>query len=116
MNKQLGRERRAKKTRSRIQKLGVPRLSVYRTPRHIYAQVIAVDGKVLASTSTLSAEFKQAGVYGGNVAAAAKIGELIAAKIKALNLTQIAFDRAGFRYHGRVKALADAARAQGVNF
>jgi large subunit ribosomal protein L18 len=91
------------------------RLCVHRTPRHIYAQIISPEGdKVLASASTLDKD--QRGTAGGNVAAAAEIGKRIAERAKAAGVTKVAFDRAGYRYHGRVKALADAARENGLEF
>lgn len=98
-----------------MRKLGATRLSVYRTPRHIYAQVLTADGgTVVASASTV--EKDQRGTSGGNVAAAAKIGSLIAQRAKAKGVERVAFDRSGFKYHGRVKALADAAREGGLEF
>ncbi len=107
--------RRAKRTRARIRLLGVPRLTVHRTPRHIYAQVIAADGAVVAAASTVQKALK-AGSGTGNVAAAAKVGKAIAEKAQAAGVKQVAFDRSGFRYHGRVQALADAAREGGLEF
>jgi large subunit ribosomal protein L18 len=98
----------------------MPRLSVHRTPRNIYAQLIMPDGKVVASASTLSKELreeiKKECDSGGNVKAAIVIGKTIAAKVKDLGIIKISFDRSGFRYHGRVKALADAARENGLEF
>jgi large subunit ribosomal protein L18 len=91
------------------------RLSVYRTPRHIYAQLIAAEGdKVLAAASTLDKSLRSGST--GNVSAAGKVGELIAERAKAAGVTRVAFDRSGFKYHGRVKALADAAREGGLEF
>lgn len=116
MGNKLARIRRAKKTRAKIKELVMPRLSVYRTPRHIYAQLIMPDGKVVASISTLSAEIKKECAYGGNKQAAAAVGKAIGLKLKEQGITQIAFDRSGLRYHGRIKALADAAREQGLEF
>jgi len=116
MDKKNARMRRAKKARAKIKELCMPRLSVYRTPRHIYAQLITTDGKVLASASTLHADVKKDCVYGGNIQAAAIVGKTIALAVKKAGVTQIAFDRSGFRYHGRVKALADAAREHGLEF
>ena len=107
--------RRAKRTRARIRLLGVPRLTVHRTPRHIYAQVIAADGAVVAAASTVQKALKD-GSGTGNVAAAAKVGKAIAEKAQAAGVKQVAFDRSGFRYHGRVQALADAAREGGLEF
>lgn len=112
----MTRIRRAKKTRSKIKELEVPYLSVHRTPRHIYAQVIMPGGKVVASVSTLSAEVKKENDFGGNVKAAALVGKAIASIAKEKGVTKLAFDRSGFKYHGRVKALADAARENGLEF
>jgi len=116
MNKKLSRLRRARKTRAKIHELVVPRLTIHRTPRHIYAQVIAADGqKVIASASTVQADLK-AGLKGtGNVDAATAVGKAIAEKAKAAGIETVAFDRSGFRYHGRVKALAEAAREAGLS-
>lgn len=116
MNKNQTRIRRAKKTRSKIKELNVPCLSVHRTPRHIYAQLIMPDGKVVANVSTLNADVKKECVYGGNIKAASIVGKNIALQVKKLGITKIAFDRSGFRYHGRIKALADAAREHGLEF
>jgi large subunit ribosomal protein L18 len=117
MDKKLGRLRRALKTRIHIRELGAYRLCVYKTPRHIYAQIITPAGdKVLASASTLDKAFKEQGQYTGNVAAASAIGKNIAERAKAAGITRVAFDRSGFRYHGRIKALADAAREGGLEF
>lgn len=116
MNKKLSRLRRARKTRAKIHELVVPRLTIHRTPRHIYAQVIAADGlKVLACASTLQADVKASLKSTGNVAAATAVGKAIAEKAKAAGIEKVAFDRSGFRYHGRVKALADAAREAGLS-
>ena len=106
--------RRAKKARAKIRSLGVPRLTVHRTPRHIYAQVIGPDGAVMAVASTVQKDLKDGST--GNVAAAAKVGKAIAEKATAAGVKQVAFDRSGFRYHGRVRALADAAREGGLEF
>lgn len=117
MKKKESRQRRAQKTRARIRLQGVNRLCVHRTPRHIYAQVIAPDGgQVVASASTLDAEVKQQIKYPGNVAAATVVGRLIADRAKKLGINKVAFDRSGFKFHGRVKALADAARENGMEF
>ena len=111
------RMRRARRTRAKIEQLGVMRLSVHRTPRHIYAQVIAPDGgHVVASASTLVADLRKDLKATGNVEAAKAVGKAIAERAKAAGVTQVAFDRSGFRYHGRVKALADAAREAGLQF
>jgi large subunit ribosomal protein L18 len=92
-------------------------MCVFRTPRHIYAQIIdATGGRVLASASTLEVEVKSAIKNGGNIAAASAVGKRIAEKAKAAGVESVAFDRSGFRYHGRVKALADAAREGGLQF
>lgn len=117
MDKKTTRLRRARRTRAKIRELAVPRLSVYRTPRHIYAQVIAANGgEVLASASTVQADIKGNVKNTGNVDAAAIVGKTIAEKAKAAGITSVAFDRSGFKYHGRVKALADAAREAGLQF
>ena len=116
-SKKTTRIRRAKKTRIKIRELGAHRLCIHRTPRHIYAQVITPDGaKVLASASTLDADVKTAVKNTGNVDAATAVGKLIAEKSKAAGVSSVAFDRSGFKYHGRVKALADAAREGGLEF
>jgi len=112
----MARMRRAKKTRAKIKELSVPRLSVHRTPRHIYVQLVMPNGKIAASQSTLNAEVKKECVYGGNIKAAAVVGEAIALQLKNLGIAKVSFDRSGFRYHGRIKALADAARAHGLEF
>ena len=120
LTKKEQRLRRSRQTRIRIANQGVDRLSVNRTNLHIYASVISGDGtKVLASASTAEVEMRKeiggAG-KGGNVAAAQAIGKRIAEKAKAAGVEKVAFDRAGFAYHGRVKALADAAREAGLQF
>lgn len=115
MDKKQSRLRRARRTRAKIRELAVPRLSVHRTPRHIYAQVIAPNGsEVVASASTLQADIKSNVKSTGNIDAAAAVGKAIAEKAKAAGITTVAFDRSGFKYHGRVKALADAAREAGL--
>ena len=109
--------RRARKGRSHIRELAVPRLSVHRTPRHIYAQIIAPGGgTVVAAASTLQAAVREGLKKTGNVAAAAAVGKVIAERAKTAGVTKVAFDRSGFRFHGRVKALADAAREGGLEF
>ena len=114
-DKQAARQRRARKGRARMRELGVYRLCIHRTPRHIYAQVISPDGdRVLASASTLDGAMRTGKT--GNSEAAASVGRLIAERAKAAGVTQVAFDRSGFRYHGRVKALADGAREGGLEF
>lgn len=115
--KKISRQRRATRARAKIKELGAFRLSVHRTPRHIYAQVIAPNGaEVVASASTLQADVKGSTKYTGNSDAAAVVGKAIAEKAKAAGVTKVAFDRSGFKYHGRVKALADAAREHGLEF
>ena len=117
MNNVDARLRRGRKTRAKIAELKVTRLSVHRTNNHIYAQIIAAGGgKVLASASTNEAEVRTVIKSGGNREAAAVIGKRIAEKAKAVGITQVAFDRSGLKYHGRVKALAEAARANGLSF
>ena len=117
MNNVNSRLRRARKTRAKIAELKVTRLSVHRSNGHIYAQIIAETGdKVLASASTLEAEVRKSLANGGNVAAAAVIGKRIAEKAKAAGITTVAFDRSGFKYHGCIKALAEAAREAGLPF
>ena len=115
MNKTQNRLCRARRTRAKIRELEVPRLSVHRTSQHIYAQVIASDGgTVLASVSTTQADVRKALKHTGNIEAAQAVGKAIADKAKSVGIEQVAFDRSGFRYHGRIKALADAAREQGL--
>ena len=120
LTKKAQRLRRARQTRIRIADKGVARLSVNRTNLHIYATVVSEDGaKVLASASTAEADVRAAlggSGKGGNAAAAQAIGKRIAEKAKAAGVEKVAFDRAGFAYHGRVKALADAAREAGLQF
>ena len=117
MKKNIARLRRAKTTRSHIRDLGVARLSVLRSGQHIYAQVFTADGsKVLASASTVQADVKNGLANCKNVDAAAKVGRAIAEKARAAGIERVAFDRSGYRYHGRIKALADAAREGGLQF
>ena len=117
MTKKEARVRRARKTRVRIAEQSATRLTVSRSNCHIYAQLIAPSGdKVLASASTLEADVRNDVKNGGNRAAAAAIGKRIAERAKALGIESVAFDRAGYRFHGRVKALADAAREGGLKF
>ena len=109
--------RRARRTRAKIRELNVDRLTVYRTPRHIYAQIIdATGGKVIASASTLDKELRESIKSSGNKDAAATIGKAIAERAKSAGISKVAFDRAGFKYHGRIQALADAAREAGLQF
>lgn len=117
MDKKTSRLRRAKRARAKISELGANRLVVHRTPRHIYAQLIAPTGsEVLATASTLDKEVRASVEYTGNQAAAAAVGKAIAERAAEKGITKVAFDRSGFRYHGRVKALADAAREAGLQF
>lgn len=117
MDKKATRLRRARRTRAKIGELAMPRLTVHRTPRHIYAQIIAANGsEVLASASTVQAELKSKLKNTGNTDAATAVGKAVAEKAKAAGVTSVAFDRSGFKYHGRVKALADAAREAGLQF
>ncbi|KEA64490.1 LSU ribosomal protein L18p (L5e) [Marinobacterium lacunae] len=113
--KKEARIRRARRSRAKMRELGSVRLCVNRTPRHIYAQVISADGStVLASASTVEKDLREGAT--GNVEAAKKVGSLIAARAKEAGVTEVAFDRSGFKYHGRVAALADAAREGGLEF
>ena len=117
MLKKIARLRRAKSTRAHIRELGVPRLSVLRTGQHLYAQVFTADGsQVLAAASTVQADVKDGLKNGKNADAAIKVGKAIAEKAKAAGIEKVAFDRSGYRYHGRIKALADAAREGGLQF
>ena len=117
MNNVDNRLRRARKTRAKIAELKVTRLSVHRTNTHIYAQIIAETGdKIIVSASTVEADVRKKVKNGGNVEAAAVIGKLIAEKAKKAGVTTVAFDRSGYKYHGRIKALADAARENGLSF
>jgi large subunit ribosomal protein L18 len=117
LNTVNSRLRRARKTRAKIAELKVLRLSVHRSNGHIYAQIFAEAGdKVLASASTLEAEVRKNVANGGNIAAAAVIGKRIAEKAKEAGISSVAFDRSGYKYHGRIKALADAARENGLSF
>jgi large subunit ribosomal protein L18 len=116
VNKQA-RLRRARATRAKILELGVPRLTVHRTNLHIYAQIVdSGAGRVVASASTVEAEVRKELANGGNKKAAEVVGRRIAEKAKEAGIAKVAFDRSGFRYHGRVKALADAAREGGLSF
>ena len=116
-DKNQARLRRAQQTRRKIAELKVVRLAVHRSNSHIYAQVIDASGaKVLTSASTLEPEVRKSVKNGGNVEAAAAVGKRIAEKAKALGIEAVAFDRGGYRYHGRVKALAEAAREHGLKF
>lgn len=115
MDKKSARLKRARRSRAKMKELVATRLTVFRTPRHIYAQIIAPQGdQVLASASTLDKDLR--GDNTGNVDAASKVGALIAERAKAAGVSAVAFDRSGYKYHGRVKALADAAREGGLEF
>ena len=115
--KQKSRARRAKSTRAKIRELGVHRLSVHRTPRHIYAQVVSPGGEqVIAAASTVEKDVRKGLKGTGNADAAKAIGKTIAERAKSAGVERVAFDRSGFRFHGRVKALADAARENGLKF
>ncbi len=117
MDKKAARLRRATKARKKMQELGATRLVVHRTPRHIYAQVIAASGsEVLASASTVEKAIAEQVKYTGNADAAAVVGKAIAERALAKGVSTVAFDRSGFQYHGRVAALADAAREAGLQF
>jgi large subunit ribosomal protein L18 len=116
MNKNAQRRHRAVKSRAKIRELRMTRLSVHRTPQHIYAQIFDRDSKVLAAASTLQKEVREGLKSTGNATAAAAVGKAIAEKAKAAGIKQVAFDRSGFKYHGRIKALADAARENGLEF
>jgi|TARA_B100001093_G_scaffold332485_1_gene317479 large subunit ribosomal protein L18 len=115
IDKKVSRQRRAKRARMKIREQGVTRLCVNRTPRHIYAQIITGDGdNVVASASTLEKDLRSGST--GNTDAASVVGKLVAERAVAAGVTSVAFDRNGFKYHGRVKALADAAREAGLEF
>lgn len=117
MDKKTARLRRARRTRMVIREQGAYRLSVHRTPQHMYAQVVDPTGAtVVAAASTVEPEVKKELSGTGNIAAAAAVGRAIAERAKAAGVTRVAFDRSGFKYHGRVKALADAARENGLEF
>jgi large subunit ribosomal protein L18 len=116
MDKKSARIRRGRKTRAKIAQLGVPRLSVHRTPRHIYAQIITPEARVVASASTLNKDLRKELKSTGNIEAATAVGKAIAERARDAGIEQVAFDRSGFIYHGRVKALADAAREGGLQF
>ena len=116
MEKKVSRLKRARPARAKIHELRTMRLSVHRTAQHIYAQVFDPDSKVVASASTLQKDVAEGLKGTGNVEAAKAVGRAIAERAKAKGVTQVAFDRSGFKYHGRVKALADAAREAGLEF
>ncbi|GAA0372080.1 50S ribosomal protein L18 [Bowmanella denitrificans] len=117
MDKKTARLRRATRARKKISELGAARLVVHRTPRHIYAQLIAANGaEVLAAASTVEADLRKDLKVTGNADAATAVGKVIAQRAIEKGITEVAFDRSGFKYHGRVKALADAAREAGLQF
>jgi|SRR5688572_22530071 large subunit ribosomal protein L18 len=116
MNKNVQRLRRATRSRAKIRELKALRLSVHRTSQHIYAQIFDAESKVLAVASTLQKDVRGDLKGTGNITAAAAVGKAIAEKAKAAGIKQVAFDRSGFKYHGRIKALADAARENGLEF
>jgi len=117
MNKKESRLRRARKTRAKIAELKIVRLCIHRSNCHIYAQVYSGCGtQVLASASTAEPDVRKQLTNGGNVEAAKVVGKLIAERAKAKGVAEVAFDRSGFKYHGRVKALADTARENGLKF
>jgi len=115
-NKKVSRLHRAKRTRFKIRELGMHRLSVHRTLKHIYAQIISSCGETLASASSLEKIFRDETPNGSNIEAAKKVGSLIAQRALEQGVQIIAFDRSGYKYHGRVKALAEAARLAGLEF
>lgn len=116
MDKKSARLRRARRSRSKMRELGVVRLSIHRTPRHIYAQIIQANGTTLACASSVDGSIRSDLKTGGNVDAATAVGKLIAERAKEKGIESVAFDRSGFKYHGRVKALAEAAREGGLKF
>lgn len=117
MQKKLARLKRALRLRSKIKKLGVNRLSIHKTSQHIYAQIISGDGKLtLASASTTQIKIKHQIGNTSNINAAIEVGKIIAQNALAAGISEVAFDRSGFKYHGRVKALADSAREAGLKF
>ncbi len=115
-NRPHGRGRRAMRTRCKQRELGVHRLVVYRSNSHIYAQIITPDARVVAASSTMDKSLAKDIKSGGNAAAAARVGSLIAERSKEKGIEKVAFDRGGYRYHGRIKALAEAAREGGLKF
>ena len=116
-SKKESRQRRARRTRERIRLRSIERLCVHRTPQHIYAQVISVDSsKVLLSASTLDKEVRKNLKYSGNIEAATLVGKVLGERAKKAGISEVAFDRSGFKFHGRIKALAEAAREQGMQF
>lgn len=117
MDKKQSRLRRARRTRAHIKTLCANRLCIHRTPQHIYAQIISPEGdRVLASASTLDADVRKSVEKTGGASAATVVGKFVAERAKAAGISAVAFDRSGFKYHGRVKALAEAARESGLEF
>ena len=117
MNRLSPRKRTALKIRSKIRTQNVMRLTVYKTPRHIYAQVFSADGAmVLAAASSVEKDLRTQEIGNGKIGMASKVGALVAERAKAKGVAKVAFDRSGFKYHGRIKALADSAREQGLEF
>jgi large subunit ribosomal protein L18 len=116
MEKKVSRQRRARRGRAKIRELKVMRLTVHRTPRHIYAQVFDPESHVVAVASTVQDDVAKGLKGTGNVDAAKAVGKAIAERAKAKGITRVAFDRSGFRYHGRIKALAESAREHGLEF
>jgi len=117
MNNMMTRQRRVRRSRGKISELGAVRLSVHRTPQHIYAQVFSPRGsEVLASASSVEDTLRKQNLGPGKLLMAEAVGKLVAERAKANGVTRVAFDRSGFKYHGRIKALADAARANGLEF
>ena len=117
MDKKQTRLRRARRTRAHIRDIGATRLCIHKTPRHIYAQIISPEGNaVLASASTLDKDVRKDVEKTGGAAAAAVVGKTVTERAVAAGISRVAFDRSGFKYHGRVKALADAARESGLEF
>ncbi len=115
-DKKTTRLRRARKTRARIRIRGIPRLTVHRSGRHLYAQVISVDNTVIAAANTLQKDVKKELNSSNDMAAASAVGASVAEKAKAAGVESVAFDRSGFKYHGKIKQLADAAREGGLKF
>jgi len=117
MDKKLSRLRRARRARAHIKTMGATRLCIHKTPRHMYAQIISPQGDtVVASASTLETGVRKDLKSTGGIAAASIVGKVVAERARAAGITRVAFDRSGFKYHGRVKALADAARESGLEF
>lgn len=117
MKKREARTRRQTKTRDHIRRLGANRLCVHRTPRHIYAQIIEPGGsRVITCASTLDRDIRGKVKYPGNAEAAALVGKVLAERARAAGVTKVAFDRSGYKFHGRIKALAEAARENGIEF